>query len=234
MGPIGRGRRDERNGVYSRLQPNCLLAKFQHIVHGALFLGYVCNIYVRESFRDLLRPQMQMSELGIITAAPDDRGSTVGTLSAGILAFRCAFGKNGLTTDKMEGDGATPVGDWRLRKLYYRADRLTPPGTALALAVISPTGGWCDDPTDPRYNEFVELPCESSHETLHRDDHLYDLMIPLGYNDVDIVPGKGSAIFFHLAKESYRPTEGCVAISRRDMEQLLPMLSSRTVLRVTF
>jgi L,D-peptidoglycan transpeptidase YkuD (ErfK/YbiS/YcfS/YnhG family) len=50
-----------------------------------------------------------------------------------------------------------------------------------------------------------------------REDHLYDLLVVLGYNDDPVVPGKGSAIFLHLAKPGYLPTQGCVALVYEDL-----------------
>ena len=90
----------------------------------------------------------------------------------------------------------------------------------------------CDDPDSANYNLPVDLPFEPSHENLWREDHLYDLMIPLGYNDDPPVRGRGSAIFFHLAHDDFRPTEGCVAISLDDMQRLLPRLHAGTVMRI--
>ena len=144
----------------------------------------------------------------------------------------CAFGRGGVTDAKKEGDGCTPIGDWPLRRLYYRQDRVPPPETLLEITVIREDRGWCDESSHPLYNQDVSLPFDASHEQLFREDHLYDLMIPMGYNDQDIVPGAGSAIFFHLARDRYQPTEGCVAIAEADMRRLLPLLSSKTILRV--
>jgi L,D-peptidoglycan transpeptidase YkuD (ErfK/YbiS/YcfS/YnhG family) len=54
-----------------------------------------------------------------------------------------------------------------------------------------------------------------------RDDHVYDLVVVLGHNDDPPVPGLGSAIFLHLARQNYPGTEGCVALARADVEALL-------------
>ena len=86
-------------------------------------------------------------------------------------------------SEKREGDGATPVGTFALRELWYRADRLERPTCALATRTITPTDGWCDDPRHPFYNKHVQLPFAASHETLWRDDEVYNLIVPLGYND---------------------------------------------------
>lgn len=160
-----------------------------------------------------------------VAARPED---TQGRLIAGPFEMMCAFGRSGLTRSKTEGDGATPVGTWPLRRLYRRPDRPAAPDTELSIVDISADQGWCDDPGHEDYNRLVRLPFPASHEKLWRDDALYDLMIPLGYNDTSIVAGKGSAIFFHLARGDYQPTEGCVAISEADMRTLLPRLSPQT------
>ncbi len=173
-----------------------------------------------------------MDHIKIIKAIAAHSNDTQGRLIAGGLDVVCAFGRSGLTDKKEEGDGATPIGKWPLRQLFRRPDRPTPPDTSLPDREIAPDSGWCDDPGHESYNQLVKLPFSASHERLWRDDELYDLMVPLGYNDDVIVPGKGSAIFFHLAKKNYQPTEGCVAIAEEHMRALLPMLSTETVMHI--
>jgi L,D-peptidoglycan transpeptidase YkuD (ErfK/YbiS/YcfS/YnhG family) len=134
---------------------------------------------------------------------------------------RAALGKGGLTHAKREGDGATPIGVFALRNLLYRADRMARPQTGLAMSAIEPGSGWSDDPRDALYNRPVTLPHPYSHELLWRDDRLYDLIVPLGYNDNAPVPGWGSAIFLHCARPDYSPTEGCVAVAASDLLTIL-------------
>ena len=133
----------------------------------------------------------------------------------------CALGRGGIRQNKTEGDGATPVGRFVLRRLFFRADRRPVPQSALPLTTITPHLGWCDDPKSPAYNRLVRLPCPWGHEVLWRDDALYDLMVVLGHNDAPPVPGLGSAIFLHLAADGYAATEGCVALDEADMLALL-------------
>ena len=135
--------------------------------------------------------------------------------------------------DKREGDGATPIGDFPLRALWYREDRVGVPGTHLPLHPVLRESGWCDDPADPAYNQPVSLPYKGRHENLWRGDGLYDLVVPLGYNDDPVVPGKGSAIFLHVAQEDYAPTEGCVAVARDALLDLLKLCGPETRLRVS-
>jgi L,D-peptidoglycan transpeptidase YkuD (ErfK/YbiS/YcfS/YnhG family) len=136
---------------------------------------------------------------------------------------RCALGKGGLkpAADKREGDGASPIGVWPLRRVLWRPDKGPPPKTALPVQAIGPGDGWCDAPLDPAYNRPVALPYPASAERLWRGDDLYDLVVVLGHNDDPVVPGAGSAIFLHLARPDYSPTEGCVAVARADLEALL-------------
>ena len=135
--------------------------------------------------------------------------------------MRCAVGASGIAADKREGDLATPTGLFAFRRVHYRPDRLRPPPTGLPLSPISPQDGWCDDPADPLYNRPVRLPYAARHERLWREDGLYDLIVVLGHNDDPVVPGAGSAIFLHVARPDFGPTEGCVALGREDLLALL-------------
>ena len=137
--------------------------------------------------------------------------------------LRCALGRAGVVaaSRKHEGDGATPCGPLPLRRVFYRADRGRIPATALPRVPIAPDDGWCDAPADPLYNRLVRRPFAASHEALWRDDTLYDIVAELGWNDAPVAPGRGSAIFLHLARPDYGPTEGCIALSRPDLLAIL-------------
>jgi L,D-peptidoglycan transpeptidase YkuD (ErfK/YbiS/YcfS/YnhG family) len=147
---------------------------------------------------------------------------------AGVLrcqnhTWRCALGRGGVKSDKSEGDGATPAGIWLLGTVYYRADRLSPPQTALNTIATRSEWGWCDDPTHPDYNRLITLPHPAHHEILWREDGLYDVVVEIHYNSDPVIKGRGSAIFMHIAKSDYAPTEGCVALARDDLLQLLQL-----------
>lgn len=144
-----------------------------------------------------------------------------GRLVAGGRSFRCALGSGGVRRDKREGDRATPCGRFPLRRIFYRADRVAAPETALPSRALTAEDGWCDAPGDPAYNQLVRLPCDSRHETLWRDDHVYDVIAVLGYNDDPPVAGRGSAIFLHVARDGYAATEGCVALALPDLLAVL-------------
>ncbi|QNL20044.1 L,D-transpeptidase family protein [Hyphobacterium sp. CCMP332] len=136
---------------------------------------------------------------------------------------RAALGKGGVKpeADKVEGDGATPLGVYTLRRVLYRKDRGDAPTTALPVRAIHSDDGWCDAPDDPAYNRPVRLPYPASCEEMARRDELYDIVVVLSHNDDPPVPGKGSAVFLHCAKPGYPPTLGCVALARDDLEHVL-------------
>jgi L,D-peptidoglycan transpeptidase YkuD (ErfK/YbiS/YcfS/YnhG family) len=135
--------------------------------------------------------------------------------------FRAALGRAGISGTKVEGDGATPAGWLPLRKILYRADRVGIPRAAVPREPIGPTDGWCDDPGHPDYNRMVVLPHPARHEELWRSDSLYDVVGVLGWNDAPAARGRGSAIFAHVARGDYSPTEGCIALALADLLALL-------------
>jgi L,D-peptidoglycan transpeptidase YkuD (ErfK/YbiS/YcfS/YnhG family) len=146
-----------------------------------------------------------------------------GTLDLGDRTVRCALGRGGVrpAAEKREGDGASPLGIWPIRRVVYRSDRMARPHTNLPVAPISPTDGWCDAPDDPAYNNPVQLPYPASAEAMWREDNVYDVVVILGHNDSPPRPGLGSAIFLHLARDDYSRTQGCVAVALSDMLELL-------------
>jgi len=132
---------------------------------------------------------------------------------------RAALGEGGIVSEKREGDGATPSGLLPVRRVLYRADRLPmPPRATLPREPIGQQDGWCDDPASPDYNRPVRLAHFSArHERLWRQDGLYDVVCVLGWNDAPVVSGRGSAIFLHVARADYRPTQGCIALALPDL-----------------
>lgn len=159
---------------------------------------------------------------------------TGGKLRAGGKTLRCALGRSGVIPahDKREGDGASPAGIWPVRRALWRPDRLEKPQTALPLQPIRPDDGWCDAPADPAYNRPVRLPWPASHEVMTRQDGLYDVVVVLGHNDNPPVPGMGSAIFLHCASDDYKPTEGCIALAREELLELLRDMTTASTLEI--
>ncbi len=150
----------------------------------------------------------------------------------GARDWRCAIGPAGVIADKSEGDGATPLGCFPLRRVLYRADRLNRPETTLPVTPLAPEDGWCDDPRDAAYNTQVRLPFAAGHERLWRDDGIYDAIVILGHNDAPPRPGAGSAIFLHVARDDYAPTQGCVALALPNLLTVLREADPGTHIRI--
>lgn len=152
-------------------------------------------------------------------------------LNFGDRTIPCAIGRSGACSAdaKREGDGCTPLGVWPIRGVLLRPGRVTlsrPP--LIPWRWTRDCDGWSDDGTDPAYNRPVLLPRAFSRERLWRDDAAYDIIVVLGHNDAPPVPGNGSAIFWHLWNRANdgapKPTEGCIAIARAEMEHILPLI----------
>jgi L,D-peptidoglycan transpeptidase YkuD (ErfK/YbiS/YcfS/YnhG family) len=135
--------------------------------------------------------------------------------------YRAAIGKGGIRDHKTEGDGATPLGLLPLRRVLYRADRVARPRAGVAVIPLAPHDGWCDDPSDRAYNQPVRLPYPARAEELWRSDAIYDVIAILGWNDDPVVRDAGSAIFLHVARADYTPTEGCIALALPDLVAVL-------------
>lgn len=153
------------------------------------------------------------------------------TLSFAGRTIPCAIGRSGAcpADAKREGDGCTPLGIWPVRGVLLRPGRVTLPRPPLIpWRWTRACDGWSDDGTDPAYNRPVLLPRAFSHERLWRDDGAYDIIVVLGHNDAPPVPGSGSAIFWHLwnvgEDGAPKPTEGCIAIAREEMDRILPLI----------
>ena len=155
-----------------------------------------------------------------------------GVLQAGALALPVALGRAGIKANKREGDGATPRGTFRLKRLWWRADRHPRPATLLPVRRIAPGDGWCEDPGDRRYNRPVKLPPGSKADRLARQDPLYDFIIEIDHNTRPRVAGRGSAVFIHVARPGLAPTAGCVALTMPALRRLLARLGPRTKIMV--
>lgn len=143
-----------------------------------------------------------------------------------------ALGRGGIQANKREGDGATPRGLFHPIRVWWRPDRGARPRTALPIRVSGPDDGWCEEPTDRRYNRPVKLAGASGADLLWRADHLYDLIVEIDHNVRPRVAGRGSAVFIHLARKGFLPTAGCVALSAGALRRLLERLDRRTRIEI--
>ncbi len=154
--------------------------------------------------------------------------ATRGILRAGPLALPVALGRAGIKANKREGDGATPRGTFRLKRLWWRADRHPRPATLLPVRPIAAADGWCEDPSDRHYNQPIKIPPRLKADRLMRKDRLYDFIIEIDHNTLPRVAGRGSAVFIHAARPGFAPTAGCVALDLKSLHRLLARVGPRT------
>lgn len=158
-----------------------------------------------------------------------------GTLAIGGRLFDCALGRSGVVAadTKREGDGATPAGKWPLRRGFYRADRLTLPASLKDwFQPIEADMAWDDDAASPSYNRLIRTRIDNHPERLARADGIYDIVVPLGYNDDPPRAGLGSAIFLHVARADFSPTAGCVALALPDLLAVLAQCDEGSTLEI--
>lgn len=157
-------------------------------------------------------------------------------ITCGHHSFAAVVGRSGVTLDKREGDGATPVGLLPVRAIWARTDRLTVKRSTLPVRRIQRDDAWCDDPESPQYNTPIKQPDPTVGDRLWRDDHLYDLLIVLGYNDDPPVAHRGSAIFLHVARKESdpgcTPTDGCIAVARQDLLTIVGSLDATSAAKI--
>lgn len=167
-----------------------------------------------------------------VTPGADDERR--GRLTGPLVDAPCALGRAGSVPEsgKCEGDGKTPLGTFAFRQVFYRPDKFAMPVSILPVSPLSAELGWCDDPARKEYNRLVRLPFGGSHEKMWRDDNLYDLVLVIGHNDNPPTPGLGSAIFVHLAKENFAPTEGCVALAEPALLSLIRLIKPEDRLQI--
>ena len=154
------------------------------------------------------------------------------TLEIDDFQFRCCVGKKGLKKNKKEGDKSTPIGKFKLNRIFYRPDRIKKFNCKVKKIKIKKNMGWCDDPVSKKYNRLIKTSNKIKHEKLYRRDNKYDILIELDYNLKKTIPFAGSAIFLHLTK-NYKPTAGCIAINLNDMRILIKILDKNNLIEVS-
>ena len=152
------------------------------------------------------------------------------TLIIDDFKLKCCIGKNGINSNKKEGDFSTPKGVFNIKKLYFRKDRVGTPKCKIGKRIIKKNMAWCDESSHKKYNEEIKVYNKNLKENLYRDDHNYDYIILTSHNELKI-PNKGSAIFIHLT-DNYKPTAGCVALKKKDFEILLRLIDKKTKIKI--
>ena len=146
--------------------------------------------------------------------------------------LRCSIGKRGISIKKREGDKKTPKGEYRLKYILYRKDRIFKLKTKLKKIPINKKMGWCDDPNSDDYNKIINYPFKFSAEKLWKKENIYDIIIVIDYNLNPVIKNKGSAIFLHIAKKKYQPTNGCIAVNKKNIRLITSTINKKTKLKI--
>jgi L,D-peptidoglycan transpeptidase YkuD (ErfK/YbiS/YcfS/YnhG family) len=175
---------------------------------------------------------MRQRSFARLRVRPRPANRSQGWLKAGLLVLPVALGRTGIRANKLEGDGSTPRGKFRLLRLWYRADRHPRPRTSLPVRRITPDIAWCEDPRDRRYNRaFRRLDGEPG-DRLRRQDNLYDFVIEIDHNARPRIARRGSAVFIHVARAGLKPTAGCVALPVPRLRALLEHIGPQTRIEI--
>ena len=148
-----------------------------------------------------------------------------GTLAIGDWAVPCVVGSGGLApaSVKREGDRKTPIGVFPLRYGLFRPL----PALSFLQSVSFPFVPCSDDmiweEDGPDYNRLVYADgADRLGDRLGRprDHDLFNVIVPIGYNDAVAEAGRGSALFVHAARPDMSGTAGCVAVRPDDLLEL--------------
>ena len=145
---------------------------------------------------------------------------------------KCAIGKRGINIKKKEGDLITPKGSFKIKEIFYREDRVKNLKSRLKKTAIKDDMGWCNDPSSNKYNKLIRFPFKYSAEKLYKRENIYDIILVLNFNMNPIKKNKGSAIFIHVAKKSFQPTQGCIALNKSELIKLVKSIKKNTVVKI--
>ena len=145
---------------------------------------------------------------------------------------KCAIGKRGIGNKRKEGDLITPQGNYKIKYILYRKDRIKKIQSRIKKIVIKKDMGWCNDSRSKNYNKLIKLPFAYSYEKLYKKENIYDIILVLNYNMNPVIKNKGSAIFIHVAKKNFKKTEGCIALNKNFLLKFLKELKKNTVVKI--
>ena len=145
---------------------------------------------------------------------------------------KCAIGKRGIGYKRKEGDLITPKGEYKIKYILYRKDRVKKIQSKIKKTTIKKNMGWCNDSKSKNYNKLIRLPSSYNYEKLYKKENTYDIVVVLDYNMNPIIKNKGSAIFIHIAKRNYRKTEGCIALKKNDLLKILKKVKKNTKVKI--
>lgn len=130
---------------------------------------------------------------------------------------------------RVEGDGSTPAGRFRVRPGFGIAVN---PGTRMPYVKIDNLDWWVGDPKSPYYNRRHRCLPGTCPFDERRSEHMIDYPVQykygavIKYNWSPVVPGAGSGIFLHVNGSG--ATAGCVSVSESRMTWLLRWMRPAT------
>jgi L,D-peptidoglycan transpeptidase YkuD (ErfK/YbiS/YcfS/YnhG family) len=133
-------------------------------------------------------------------------------------------GANGFARpgQKREGDGKSPTGSFTFTEAFGMGN----PGTRLPYRTLRESGDcWGATPGESHYNDYYSGTCHPADENLSAIMQLgsYRQAAVIDYNRPKPVPGRGSAIFFHVGGKA--PTAGCIAIDESRLRGIMRTLA---------
>lgn len=138
------------------------------------------------------------------------------------------IGRNGVTDSKQEGDGKTPLGEFKLGKLLGIQPNVNNKN-GLEYMQITKDMYWVDDNKSKYYNQLVNIQCVE--KDWDSAEHLMDYLVQYKYlieirTNPSNIPNKGSAIFLHCT--NHQPTAGCIATNRKVMKIIIESIDEQT------
>jgi len=151
-------------------------------------------------------------------AMPVNLGRSGLAWGRGIHTFRHAEGE----PSKMEGDGKSPAGLFRLDHFFgYEAKKFNFPYLQVSFSTLC-----IDESASLHYNHILDsyhTKQYKSFEYMKRKDNLYKLGIVVGHNK-EGVKKAGSCIFMHIQKSENSPTSGCTSLQEDQLLKLMQWL----------
>ena len=129
----------------------------------------------------------------------------------------CGYGRNGLSFDKREGDGKTPVGSFTLPYAMGFTPNLT---ENIIYRNITPNSQLSSENND-NYNRWIERVGISDESEQLSDYYQYKYALGVGYNIAPVEPGKGSAIFIRCKDYESWNTAGSISLPEDMMLELV-------------
>lgn len=133
---------------------------------------------------------------------------------------------------KREGDGKSPAGVFLLERAFGVA--AGPPAGAHDFPYFQAQAtSYCVEDTRSRfYNQIIdsnEVPKSSWQRwsPLRRSDALFEWGIVVTQNSPEITKAAGSCVFLHVWRGEHRPTSGCTAMPRDELETVLRWLDRK-------